>query len=354
MINTAVLNYHRFIDLRSQPLPITEFLRIYYYYIDDHPEVFWINPRVEHFYFDNAQELCLGVIIQYISTDSSDRFNAETTEIEQTVPDDELTAMRVDFNTKINQILQRISAQDDALTRELKIYNYIADNVKYDDALAKEISSEDKVSRPIMQSAYGAAIEQSTVCSGFSKLFLLLANSTGLECLVQYGKLNGEGHQWNIIRIDGGYYNIDVTEPIITFEDKTFIDYTFFNVTDQQIMKTHIISPQHLIESNIQVSYNVPVCDASENSFENLFALKVSGNSFNQTDYQQKIARLNKYNISELYFSFPEGSSQTTAKNYFNANYDQMETLASNYYKLERCFYYFDQTNSAFIKLNKK
>lgn len=352
-INQAALNYHRFVDLRDQPVPINDFLRIYYYYMDDHPEVFWVNPHTNSYYLDNQEEMCIGVKIQYIANNSADSYDSVTDEVNKNASSEELFALREEFNTKINQILQTMSSEDDLLTRELKIYNYIAENVTYDYDLYNEIINDTTVTRPILQSAYGAAVESLTVCTGYAKLFSLLANAVGIECLAQYGKLQGNSHQWNTVCLDGKYYNVDVTTSIIAYEDQTLVDYTYFNTTDQQISKTHTITPSFLIDSDIQVSYNVPPCDATENSFDALFAYQVSGSSFNQKDYQQLIVRLHTYNLTELYFRFPEGSTQNTAQNYFNSNSKQMEKLASKYFTLGEYFYYLEP-NSAFIRLEKK
>ncbi|MDR2736365.1 MAG: hypothetical protein LBB49_02240 [Gracilibacteraceae bacterium] len=352
-IHIAVLNYHRYVDLRDQPIPINDFLRIFYYYIDDHPEAFWVNPHIENFYYDKSEEMSIGVILQYMTSDATDRFNSVTGEMDNKVADSEITSMREAFNTKVNQILETISPNDDDLMRELKIFNYIANNVKYDDDLAAEIKQGITIDRPVRQNAYGAAIESTTVCSGFSKLFLLLTNTLGLECLTQYGKLEGEGHQWNIISINGDYYNIDVTEPILTTPDKTYVNYTLFNSPDSVITKTHSIKPAYLIDSDFQVSYNTPACTATTDSFESFFAIKASG-AFNHRDFQQKIERLYTYNISELYFKFPNDPTQSTVQNYFDNNAHQFESLVSRYFTMDNSYYFLEQTGSAFIKLNRK
>lgn len=351
-IHTAVLNYYRLVDLRDRPMPINDFLRIFYYYIDDHPEAFWVNPHIDNFYYNESEALSIGVVLQYLTSDSSDHFDSTTGEIGNRIDNSELTAMRVEFNTTINQILRNISPNDDELMRELKIFNYIAENVRYDEDLATEIKRNIQVSRPIRQSAYGAAIEQATVCSGFSKLFLLLTNAVGIECLTQYGKLEGDGHQWNVIRIGGNYYNVDVTQPIISTDNKAIINYAFFNTTDSDIGKTHVINPACLINSNFQVSYDVPACNTTANSFETLFAVRTDG-PINQREYEQKIQRIYDYNLSELHFRFPNGTTQNTAKTWFNNNETLLRSLAAKHFTLDAYYYFFEQTGNAFIKLKR-
>lgn len=49
-------------------------------------------------------------------------------------------------------------------------------------------------------------------CSGFSELMVLLLNNPYLK--IRCELVSGEGHSWNVVLLDGKYYNIDVTRSI--------------------------------------------------------------------------------------------------------------------------------------------
>ncbi|MCL1918524.1 MAG: hypothetical protein FWG14_09440 [Peptococcaceae bacterium] len=352
-IHTASINYHRFLDLRETPVPPNDLFRIFYYYIDDHPESFWLYPQIEKYFHNDKRDLCLGALLRYTDKNDIDQYNEDSDELDTKVSNTKLTQIREEFNKKINELLGLLSPNDDVLSKEIKIYNHIAENVRYDDDLADQVLSG-SVKRPIMQSAYGAAIEKSTVCTGFSKLFLLLMNSTGIECMIQHGTLEGVGHVWNIISIDGNYYNVDVTQSTSILNEKRIIDYPFFNTTDQVIQKTHTIKPATLSSSLVQVSYDVPACTSYDKTFDTLFSVKVEGNVFNQQDFSAKIKQLYTYNLSMVYFIFPDGTPKRTVQNFLDTHIHNMKNLCSRYYTMEDYYSYREDTGKAFIKLHRK
>lgn len=59
--------------------------------------------------------------------------------------------------------------------------------------------------------AYGALINGSAVCEGYSKAFLLLCEEADLFCEIVSGIGGGEGHMWNLTQIETGTLNTDIT-----------------------------------------------------------------------------------------------------------------------------------------------
>jgi hypothetical protein len=90
------------------------------------------------------------------------------------------------------------------------IYSYIADNVTYD----KEHLNDPNYM--LKQSAYAALINKTAVCQGYASLFYYMANNAGLDCRIIKGDSknfegNWEHHAWNLVKLDGKYYFVDVT-----------------------------------------------------------------------------------------------------------------------------------------------
>ena len=84
------------------------------------------------------------------------------------------------------------------------IYNYICTNVRYD------YEHKDDNTYALKQTAYAAAIHKTAVCQGYATLFYRLALEAGVDCRYITGYA-GEGHAWNLVKVDGQYYYLDST-----------------------------------------------------------------------------------------------------------------------------------------------
>ena len=58
---------------------------------------------------------------------------------------------------------------------------------------------------------FGALIDGRCVCEGYSRAYLLLCREANLWCAYRAGSPKGEGHIWNMVMLESGVYNVDVT-----------------------------------------------------------------------------------------------------------------------------------------------
>ncbi|MBQ7624271.1 MAG: hypothetical protein IJS65_03225 [Clostridia bacterium] len=59
--------------------------------------------------------------------------------------------------------------------------------------------------------AFGALIGGKAVCEGYTAAYWLLCREAGLWCAYRNGMPDGQGHTWNMVKLDSGIYNADVT-----------------------------------------------------------------------------------------------------------------------------------------------
>ncbi len=85
----------------------------------------------------------------------------------------------------------------------MSVHDYICNNVSY--------SFETVNNQADFKSAYDALVSKTTVCSGYALLFQKFMDQLGIPCYYTTGVINGVGHGWNIVQLDGRWYHIDCT-----------------------------------------------------------------------------------------------------------------------------------------------
>jgi hypothetical protein len=60
-------------------------------------------------------------------------------------------------------------------------------------------------------SCYDALIQGESSSEGLALAYVEMCHQMGIDCRVVYGQLGGEDHCWNIIRLEGSYYHVDVS-----------------------------------------------------------------------------------------------------------------------------------------------
>lgn len=125
------------------------------------------------------------------------------------------------------------------VTPEMSVY----DTLKYfHDYLIThcESDSEDIYANTI----YGALVRGKALCEGYAKSFSYLCNKAGIENIIVTGSTD-TAHMWNMVKIDGNWYHIDVTwdkpDGMIAEMHPDMVLYQYFLVTDSVIENNHTI-----------------------------------------------------------------------------------------------------------------
>jgi len=121
----------------------------------------------------------------------------------------------------------------------------------FHDQLAKRVTYANGTDA---HNAYGALIDGVAVCEGYAEAFGYLLQRVGIQTFLATGSginpVTGqpEAHEWNYVRIDGNYYQVDVTWD--DQGDELF--HMYFNETDEIMAEDHILD---------KVDYELPVCN---------------------------------------------------------------------------------------------
>ncbi|MDY3972888.1 MAG: transglutaminase-like domain-containing protein, partial [Clostridia bacterium] len=192
----------------------------------EHPELFYIDLKGIHFGATATPAgLAVDLIVyttttynkgtEYEETINAYTMNKETETAKQALIDEEyekITAMLDDGMTPFQKILT--------------VHDYIAANYEYDTAL--KIRTLDRMVE-----------EKKGVCQGYSYLFkyvldkLNAEDDLGIECVTVPS--NARNHMWNKVKLDGKWYNVDVTHDDPTPNGSANINHSHFLLTDEEI-----------------------------------------------------------------------------------------------------------------------
>ncbi|HZK38553.1 MAG TPA: transglutaminase domain-containing protein, partial [Clostridia bacterium] len=189
-----------------------------------------LNRVFEALLYDNPYLFFLGRTCSVTAKGLKSFFNAD-----YVMGADEYNLKKQTLARKADEILAANSAKDQFHT-ELFIHDYVIDNCSYSYSGVEDESN-----------AYGALIDNSAACEGYSKATKLLLDLAGIESYLLSGRARNyqggfESHMWNIVNINDDYYHLDVTwdDPVTLGKDEESEPiYTYFNITDQEILKTH-------------------------------------------------------------------------------------------------------------------
>ncbi len=129
--------------------------------------------------------------------------------------------------------LSGLSAYD----QELAVHDWMIAWGSYDsDTLSHGQSAEPN---PDHDNPYGFLIGKKGICLGYTSTFQLFMDLPGIECLTIFGPAYSktQEHAWNMVRLDGEWYCVDVTwdDPTTYGSVSKTTAHRYFNVTSEYL-----------------------------------------------------------------------------------------------------------------------
>lgn len=171
----------------------------------DHPELFWLSNQYHYQFMQSSGEI-VSVSIQYNETADS------------------IDTAKQEFEAAGNRIIEEAQKLDTDYAKEKYVHDALIDQVEY------------VTGAPLNQSAFSALVSDQTVCAGYAKSFQYLMQKLNIPCYYVIGTSEGQDHAWNIVNIDGSFYNVDVTWDDCASEHD---QYYFFNLDDLAFNQYH-------------------------------------------------------------------------------------------------------------------
>lgn len=167
-------------------------------------------------------------------------FYYETTKSKTELTDQFFTKNAI-LKSRVNSIFEKlIKPGMNDIDKELVLHDYIITHTKYDSDGYVNGTVSDEAHMP-----YGVLVDGVGVCDGYAYSMKALLKMANIESLVAYGdsfNLTSQplGHAWNIVKIDGEYYHLDLTwDDLGTKDGLNSLYHRYFNVSDKQISANH-------------------------------------------------------------------------------------------------------------------
>ena len=196
-------------DLTYNTLYIDNIENIFNSVLFDNPELFWLKSYLYYTY--EGEENVISLELKYYE-DLED-----------------LNLMKQKLNNITEKIVNETNHYLNDFEKEKFVHDKLAKSIEYDMDMKDD------------QRVYGALVDNKAVCAGYAKAFQLIMRKLNIPTYYISGDIN-EGddtgpHAWNIIKLDDGLYNVDLTWNDDDKHDR--IHYDYYNISDEIINKNH-------------------------------------------------------------------------------------------------------------------
>lgn len=221
-------------DLTAYQIQVEDFRGIYAETLNKNPKYFYVSGQCSYSYNSNG---VLRVNIQYTKNAS------------------EAKSMRETYDREVVRAVSGAQASWSDMEKALYINDYLARNCEYDTSYVK-------------YTAYDALVGRAAVCQGYALAFLDLAQELGLSCeMVTSESLN---HAWNLVKLGGSYYNVDVTWNDPVYDRLGRACHAYF-MKSTAFFKTGAGVETHLKVDDWVVSGGIQDTAASNTKYDNYF-----------------------------------------------------------------------------------
>lgn len=136
----------------------------------------------------------------------------------------ELMKANADYKIAMQNILDTVEEDWSDLETALYLHDWLVTHCAYDESLE-------------YYDAYTMLTQNTGVCQAYTLTYLALLEECGIPC--RYVLSRDMEHSWNVIQIDGAWYNVDLTYDDPTFDRLGKANHRYFLVSDMKLSADH-------------------------------------------------------------------------------------------------------------------
>jgi len=141
-----------------------------------------------------------------------------------TCTEEEYSEQLATIDNKFDEIISRLDDSMSDKEKALAVHDYICANFYYDSTLGTF-------------DMYNFVVNGSGVCQAYMLTYNYILNKLGID---SYAVISDDiNHTWNIVNLDGEYYQVDVTWDDYTYQLLGWANHNYFMLTDEEIYSTH-------------------------------------------------------------------------------------------------------------------
>lgn len=275
---------------------------VYYLVKEDYPEFFWWgNGTYINYVYEGGNKIAkIAFVGEAEDSEGKPPIIANVYTFDTR---DEIVAAKAEFDAKVDEIAEQTAGMSE-YESELFFHDWIALNTSYDDE-DEAVHNHD---------AFGAIMTGTAVCESYTRAMQVLLNKKGIENYTVSGTSKGEGHTWNVVKLDDGkWYQVDVTWDD-DGDTPMDISYAYFNITTEQMQK------DHKMDDPRYPNYVIFPCDSTEYWYykQNDRCLVTMDSSFNEDDFIAKLAeQLRKTRPYARIYALGNSSAEKSLGNWF-------------------------------------
>jgi transglutaminase-like putative cysteine protease len=132
-----------------------------------------------------------------------------------------------EVDRQVREVLDRLVTPEMNDHQRVKaIHDWIVLRLAYDVGLSR-------------YTAYEALRTGRAVCQGYALLAYRMLNAAGIPARIVEGAVPESDHAWNLVRVDGRWYHLDVTWDDPVPDRNGAVSYDYYLKTDEEIRKDH-------------------------------------------------------------------------------------------------------------------